>query len=172
MVLEVLHYPNPILKKRSKEIVEFNSQLHIFLDDMYDTMVDKEGVGLAAIQVGRDIRALIVNLPREDKKQYKEDLLEMINPRMLHHSGEIFFTEGCLSIPHFYDDVLRFNAVEVEYFNRLGEKQIIRAEGYLSVAIQHEMDHLDGILFIDRLSLPKKKRFQKDFKKSSKKERK
>lgn len=164
MVLEVLHYPNPILKRKSKEVTQFDKRLHAFLDDMYDTMLAREGVGLAAIQVGREIRALIINLAREDKKQYKEDLLEMINPQILNKTGEIFFTEGCLSIPKFYEDVLRFNEVEIEYSDRLGEKQKIKAEGYLAVAIQHEIDHLDGILFIDRLSLLKRKKFEKEFK--------
>lgn len=170
MVLEVLHYPNPILKRKSKEINQFDQELHSFLDDMYDTMLDREGVGLAAIQVGREIRALIINLAREDKNQYREDLLEMINPKILDKRGEIFFTEGCLSVPNFYEDVLRFNEVEIEYFNRLGQKQSLKAEGYLAVAIQHEMDHLDGILFVDRLSLLKRKKFQKEFKKRLKEE--
>lgn len=170
MVLEVLHYPNPILKRKSKEVACFDENLHSFLDDMYETMLAKEGVGLAAIQVGREIRALIINLAREDKNQYKEDLFEMINPQILNKSGEIFFTEGCLSVPNFYEDVLRFNEVEIEYCNRLGEKQHLKAEGYLAVAIQHEMDHLDGILFIDRLSLLKRKKFQKEFKKLLKEE--
>lgn len=172
MVLEIVHYPNPILKKRSKEIDAFDEGLHSFLDDMYETMIAKDGVGLAAIQVGREARALIVNLAREDKKQYKDDLFEIINPKILNQSGEIFFTEGCLSIPNFYDDVLRSNEIEIEYFNRFGERQELKAEGYLAVAIQHEIDHLDGILFIDRLSLLKRKKFQKEFKKRLKEEKK
>lgn len=164
MILEVLHYPNPILKKKSKEVQSFGEELHQLLDDMYETMLSSNGVGLAAIQVGVELRVLLVNIPREDKKQYKEDLLEIINPQILHKSGEIFFTEGCLSVPNFYEDVLRFDEIELAYHNRFGEVQKLKAKDYLAVAIQHEMDHLDGILFIDRLSLMKRKRFEKEFK--------
>lgn len=172
MVLEVLHYPNAILKRKSQEIACFDAELHSFLDDMYDTMLAKEGIGLAAIQVGKEIRALIINLAREDGKQHKEDLLEIINPKVLSCSGQIFFTEGCLSIPNFYEDVLRFNGVKIEYHDRFGQRKTLEAEGHLAVAIQHEIDHLDGILFIDRLSLLKRKKFEKEFKKRRKEDRK
>lgn len=164
MILEVLHYPNPLLKQRSQEITRFDDLLGQFLDDMYETMIARDGVGLAAIQVGKQIRALIINIPREDKKQYKEDLIEMINPMILHKSGEIYFSEGCLSVPNFYEDVLRFDEVVIEYQDRFGEKKTLEAKGYLAVAIQHEMDHLDGVLFVDRLSILKRKKFEKEFK--------
>ncbi|MCE3047737.1 peptide deformylase [Helicobacter kayseriensis] len=171
MVLDILHYPNPILKKRSRDVDLFNEELHQFLDDMYDTMIAKDGVGLAAIQVGRDIRALLVNIPREDKQQYKEDLLEMINPEIIHKEGEIFFSEGCLSVPNFYEDVLRFEELEVRYQDRFGNPQTLQAQGYLAVAIQHEIDHLNGVLFVDRLSIIKRKKFEKEFKKIQKSKR-
>lgn len=171
MVLDILHYPNPILKKRSRDVDLFDEELHQFLDDMYDTMIAKDGVGLAAIQVGRDIRALLVNIPREDKQQYKEDLLEMINPEIIHKEGEIFFSEGCLSVPNFYEDVLRFEELEVRYQDRFGNPQTLQAQGYLAVAIQHEIDHLNGVLFVDRLSIIKRKKFEKEFKKIQKSKR-
>ncbi|WP_027327247.1 peptide deformylase [Helicobacter pametensis] len=171
MLLEVLHYPNPTLKKRSKEVIRFDHELHTLLDDMYETMIAKDGVGLAAIQVGRDLRALIINLPREDKTQYKEDLLEIVNPKIMHKEGEIFFSEGCLSVPNFYEDVLRFDVIDIEYQDRFGQMCRLQAEGYLAVAIQHEMDHLDGVLFVDRLSIIKRKKFEKEFKRLQKNKR-
>lgn len=164
MILPILSYPNPSLKKRSSEVTSFDEKLHTLLEDMYETMLSRDGVGLAGIQVGEAQRILVINIPREDKKQYKEDLLEIINPKIIKKEGEIFFTEGCLSVPNFYEDVMRFDEVEIAYQDRFGNLQTLHAQGYLAVAIQHEMDHLDGILFVDRLSMMKRKKFEKEFK--------
>lgn len=171
MVLEVLHYPNPILKKKSQIVQDFGKEFHQFLDDMYETMLVKNGVGLAAIQVGVELRALLVNIPREDGKQYQDDLLEIVNPQILQREGEILFQEGCLSVPNFYEDVRRFDQIKLSYQNRFGEEKILDAQGYLAVAIQHEIDHLDGILFVDRLSLMKRKKFEKEFKRIQRKKK-
>lgn len=164
MILPILSYPDSKLKQRSSEVEVFDEKLHTLLDDMYETMLSREGVGLAGIQVNVPQRILIINIPREDKIQYKEDLLEIINPEITKKEGEIFFTEGCLSVPSFYEDVLRYDEVELSYQDRFGNPQTLEAQGYLAVAIQHEMDHLDGILFIDRLSMMKRKKFEKEFK--------
>lgn len=164
MILPILSYPDSKLKQRSSEVEVFDEKLHTLLDDMYETMLSREGVGLAGIQVNVPQRILIINIPREDKTQYKEDLLEIINPKITKKEGEIFFTEGCLSVPSFYEDVLRYDEVELNYQDRFGNPQTLEAQGYLAVAIQHEMDHLDGILFIDRLSMMKRKKFEKEFK--------
>lgn len=164
MILPILSYPDSKLKQRSNEVEVFDEKLHTLLDDMYETMLSREGVGLAGIQVNVPQRILIINIPREDKIQYKEDLLEIINPKITKKEGEIFFTEGCLSVPSFYEDVLRYDEVELSYQDRFGNPQTLEAQGYLAVAIQHEMDHLDGILFIDRLSMMKRKKFEKEFK--------
>lgn len=164
MILPILSYPDSKLKQRSSEVEVFDEKLHTLLDNMYETMLSREGVGLAGIQVNVPQRILIINIPREDKIQYKEDLLEIINPKITKKEGEIFFTEGCLSVPSFYEDVLRYDEVELSYQDRFGNPQTLEAQGYLAVAIQHEMDHLDGILFIDRLSMMKRKKFEKEFK--------
>lgn len=164
MILPILSYPDSKLKQRSSEVEVFDEKLHTLLDGMYETMLSREGVGLAGIQVSVPQRILIINIPREDKIQYKEDLLEIINPKITKKEGEIFFTEGCLSVPSFYEDVLRYDEVELSYQDRFGNPQTLEAQGYLAVAIQHEMDHLDGILFIDRLSMMKRKKFEKEFK--------
>ncbi|WP_083986070.1 peptide deformylase [Helicobacter enhydrae] len=168
MILPILHYPDPMLKTISQEVDVFDSSLHQLLDDMYETMITNNGVGLAGIQVGVSKRILLVNIPREDQKQYKEDLFEIINPRIVEKSGEIYFTEGCLSVPDFYEDVLRFEHIKIVYQDRYGKQQTLEAKGYLAVAIQHEMDHLEGILFVDRLSILKRKKFEKELRRIQK----
>ncbi|MBQ2430550.1 MAG: peptide deformylase, partial [Campylobacter sp.] len=105
MVLEVLTYPNKILFEKSKKVAKFDENLAKFLDDMYETMIAKNGIGLAAIQVGNPIQALVINLANEDGKQDKNDLLEIINPQILKADGEQIYQEGCLSVPGFYEDV-------------------------------------------------------------------
>lgn len=168
MILEVIKYPNKSLRKKSKNIECFDSKLHTLLDDMYDTMIAQKGVGLAAIQVGIPLKALIVNIPREDEKQYKQDLLEVINPTFKSLKGQIIWNEGCLSVPGFYEEVQRYDDIELEYFNRFGEIQNLNAKSFLAVALQHENDHLDGVLFVDRLSILKRKKFEKELKKLKK----
>ncbi len=165
MVLDIVEYPDKRLRQKSKEVKEFNEELHLFLDDMYDTMMDQSGIGLAAIQVARPIRALIINLPDEEGNQDKENLLEMINPVITHKEGEIYYQEGCLSVPTFYEDIKRFEKVSVNYQDRFGNTKSIEAEELLAIAIQHEMDHLEGILFIDKLSYARRKKFEKEYKK-------
>ena len=133
---------------------------------MYETMIAKNGIGLAAIQTGEAKRILIVNLvDEESKKQRKEDLLEIINPKILRKEGEIIYQEGCLSVPGYYEDVKRAEFITLEYQDRFGERKELEADGLLSVAIQHEMDHLDGHLFIERIGYNKRKKFDKEYKK-------
>ncbi|MCE3036287.1 peptide deformylase [Helicobacter anatolicus] len=166
-ILEVLSYPNDILRKKSSKVEKFDSKLHVLLDDMYETMMQRDGVGLAAVQVGVLQRVLLVNIPREeDGKQYKEDLYEIINPVILHKSDEIYWDEGCLSVPGFYEKVKRYKNISLGYQDRFGNERVLKAEGFLAVAFQHEMDHLEGILFIDKLSILKRKKFEKELKKA------
>ncbi len=168
MIREVITYPNKLLRTKSEDVVEFNEELHTLLDDMYETMLDHNGVGLAAIQVAIPLNILIINLPNEEDVQDKEDLIEAINPVITHKDGEQVFTEGCLSVPGFSEDITRANHIVVEYFNRFGEKQTMECEGFLSVAWQHEMEHLTGHLFIENLSIIKRKKFEKEWKKNHK----
>jgi len=176
MIREILVYPDKRLKLISKEVEVFNGALHDLLDDMYETMRTKNGVGLAAIQIGVDQRVLIINVPLEDKDgesyseehskndQPKENTLEMINPVVIEKGGREKFQEGCLSIPGVYEDIERAKHVKVEYFDRDGEKQSIEDDGFLAVAMQHEIDHLDGKVFIEKLSYIKRKKFEKEWK--------
>ena len=166
MIREVITYPNKLLRKKSVDVVKFDEELHTLLDDMYDTMILENGVGLAAIQVGIPLNILIINLPDEEKDiQEKENLIEAINPILTHKDGVQIFLEGCLSVPGFNEEIKRAQHIIVEYYNRNGEKQTMEAEDFLAVAWQHEMEHLTGHLFIENLSFTKRKKFEKEWKK-------
>ena len=139
-------------------------KLHTLLDDMYETMMAQSGVGLAAIQVAVPLNVLIISLPNEEDIQEKKDLIEAINPVITHKDGTQIFTEGCLSVPGFTEDVKRAQHIIVEYFDRNAEKQTMECEDFLAVAWQHEMEHLAGHLFIENLSIIKRKKFEKEWK--------
>ena len=168
MALPIITYPDKRLKERSAEVTAFDEKLHKLLDEMYDTMIVSNGIGLAAIQVAHPIRALIINLADEEGNQHKEELLEIINPVITRSEGTTFYQEGCLSVPGFYEDVDRFETVTLRYKDRHGVEHTIEADGLLSVAIQHEMDHLEGKLFIEKLSYARRKKFEKEYKKLQK----
>lgn len=168
MIREVITYPNKLLREKSKDVVKFDEELHTLLDDMYETMIAENGVGLAAIQVAIPLNILIINLPNEEDVQDKEDLIEAINPVITHKDGVQVFVEGCLSVPGFTEEVKRAQHIIVEYYNRYGEKQTMECEDFLAVAWQHEMEHLAGHLFIENLSIVKRKKFEKEWKKKLK----
>lgn len=161
MIKEILTYPNKILLEDSIDVISFDNNLHALLDDMYETMMDANGVGLAGIQVGEKLNILIINLPREDKELYKEDLIEAINPKIIDSSGEQYNEEGCLSVPDFQARIKRFEDITIEYYDRFGKKYTEDINGFLAVAWQHELDHLKGGLFIQRLSILDRKKFKK-----------
>jgi len=171
MVRDIVIYPDKRLKLISTEVTEFNSELHSLLEDMYDTMFSKKGVGLAAIQIGVAKRVLIINLPDEnddDALPLKSETLEIINPVFIKKEGSCKHQEGCLSIPGIYEDIIRAEHIIVEYQNRYGEKKTIENNDFLAIAIQHEIDHLDGKVFIEKLSFIKRKKFEKEWKKKHK----
>ncbi|EDM23582.1 peptide deformylase [Caminibacter mediatlanticus TB-2] len=171
-ILDIVTYPNKILKQISKPVERFDSELHKLLDDMYETMIAKNGIGLAAIQVGVPIRALLIDLGDEEGKQSKDTLIEVINPEFLEWDGSLKYNEGCLSVPDYFDEVERYKKVKVKFFDRFGKEHIVDAEDLLSVAFQHETDHLDGHVFIERLDYIKRKKFEKEWKKLLKKRKK
>ena len=171
-ILDIVTYPNKILKEISRPVERFDNELHKLLDDMYETMTVKNGIGLAAIQVAVPIRALIIDLGDEEGKQSKDTLIEVINPEFLEWEGVQKDKEGCLSVPEYFDEVERYSNVKVKFFDRFGKEHIIEADGLLSVAFQHETDHLDGHLFIERLDYIKRKKFEKEWKKLLKQKRK
>jgi len=171
MIRDIVIYPDKRLKEISKKVTEFNDELHSLLDDMYDTMVNKKGVGLAAIQIGVAKRVLIINLPEDDSDDViinKEETLEIINPIFIEKDGQCKHQEGCLSIPGFYEDIERAEHIVMEYQDRHGEKKTIDNKDFLAIALQHEIDHLDGKVFIEKLSILKRKKFEKEWKKKFK----
>jgi len=171
MIRDIVIYPDKRLKEVSTPVTEFNEELHALLDDMYDTMLSKKGVGLAAIQIGVAKRVLIINLPEDDSDDVvikKEDTLEIINPVFTTMEGNCKNQEGCLSVPGFYEDIERASHVVVEYQDRHGEKKTIDNKEFLAIALQHEMDHLEGKVFVEKLSILKRKKFEKEWKKKQK----
>jgi peptide deformylase len=168
MILPIITYPNKQLKTRSKEVVAFDPLLHRFLDDMFETMMSSNGIGLAAIQVANPIRVLILCIPDEEGNQHKENVLEIINPVMHQQKGNVLYQEGCLSVPGFYEDVERYETLTLHYQNRHGEACTLEANELLSIAIQHEIDHLEGKLFIEKLTYNRRKKFEKEYKKALK----
>lgn len=165
MLREIITYPDKRLFTKSQEVLEFDKELHALLDDMYETMIARNGIGLAAIQVAISKRALVINLLNDDEVQDKADLLEVINPQIIEKSGETTFSEGCLSVPGYYEEVQRYEQIKVKFQDRFGNKITQEMDGLLAIALQHEMDHLDGHLFIEKLSYTKRKKFEKEFKK-------
>ena len=182
--LKILTYPDPILRKKCTPVEEIDDELIKLLGDMADTMYDAPGIGLAAPQVGVTKRVIVVDIkPRERSNASTEEeeillppdrseLIELINPEIVCSDGEIVGEEGCLSIPGFVSDVKRKYEVVVEGYNREGEAVQIECEDLLARVFQHEIDHLDGILFIDRLGRLKRELLKKKIEKALGKEEK
>lgn len=178
MIREILVYPNPILRKKSQDVKEFNEELHTLLDDMNETMLASNGVGLAAVQIGVVQNILIINIPvdneedpTQEPQQIPENLIEAINPVITHKDGEQVHQEGCLSVPGIYEDITRAQHIIVEYYDRFGTKQTMECEDFIAVAWQHEMEHLSGHVFIENLSFLKRKKFEKEWKRKTKKKK-
>ena len=168
MIREVLIYPDRRLKLASKDVEVFDGELHALLEDMKETMYASDGIGLAAIQIGVAKNVLIINLADEEGEQEPENLVEIINPVILEAHGSITYQEGCLSVPSVYEDVTRKEDIKVRYFDRHGVMVEKELNGLMAIAFQHELDHLQGHLFIEKLSYLKRKRFEKDWKKKLK----
>lgn len=145
-IRKIVTYPAEVLEKKCRPVVKFDRKLAKLLDDMYDTMIEYDGVGLAAPQIGIDERIAIVDIDDES------GTIEMINPRIINTSGEQTGPEGCLSFPDLFGEVTRPNYVKIEAFDRKGKKFTLEAEEFLARAIQHEIDHLDGVLFTSKVS--------------------
>lgn len=164
MIREIITYPDKRLYQKSKEVNVFDEKLHTLLDDMYDTMISKNGIGLAAIQIAVPLKVVVINLLNEDGEQLRENTIEAINPKIITKEGSTTFEEGCLSVPGFYEIVQRAEIIEVLYQDRFANKIKRKMDALLAIAMQHEMDHLDGHLFIERISYLKRQKFQKAYK--------
>ena len=148
-------FGDPVLRQKAQPITEFDDALRALVADMHETMKAYEGVGLAANQIGIARRLLVVDVPLDDDHRERHAL---INPEITKRSGSETGEEGCLSIPGIYEDVVRSERLTVRALDEHGQPVEIVADGYLARAIQHEVDHLDGVLFVDRLS-PLKRQF-------------
>jgi len=168
MKLKIVEYPDKRLKQKSLKVEKFDEDLHKLLDSMYEIMMSSNGIGLAAIQVAHAKEIFILNIPDEDGNQPDENLIEIINPVITKKNGSTTYQEGCLSVPGFYEDIKRFDEIQLSYQDRYGNTKNMDANGLLSIAIQHEIDHLYGILFIDKLSYSRRKKFEKEYKKAQK----
>jgi peptide deformylase len=153
-VKKILTEPNKLLRQISKSVDKIGDAERTLMDDMLDTMYDAPGIGLAAIQIGVPKRIIVMDLGRdEDNKEPRY----FVNPVIKNKNEEkAKYEEGCLSVPDQFAEIERPNSCEVEYLDYNGKKQVLKADGLLATCIQHEMDHLEGILFIDYLSKLKK----------------
>ena len=160
---EILVVPHPVLKQVSKPVAKVDDTLRALMDDMLETMYDAPGIGLAAIQIGEPVRVIVMDLAREGEPKAPQ---YFVNPEILWASEETQpYEEGCLSVPEYYDEVERPAQVKLRYLNYQGEQVEEDAEGMYAVCIQHEIDHLDGVLFIDHLSRLKREQAIKKVKK-------
>lgn len=159
-IREILHYPEPLLKKKSAPVTVFDQQLAQLAQDMVETMYDAPGVGLAAPQVGELLRLIVLDCSGSDAPA---DLIVAANPEIIAAAGESYEEEGCLSIPGFCTTVKRHQEVTLRYQDPTGQVHERHADGLLAIGIQHEIDHLEGILFVDRLSPLKRSIFKKKY---------
>jgi peptide deformylase len=161
-LLKILHYPDPRLHTVAKPVEAVTDKIRQLASDMAETMYAAPGIGLAATQVDRHIRMLVADISEE-----KNNLLALINPRILMKEGEIVHEEGCLSVPGIYDKVTRAEHIRVQATNLAGETFDLEANGLLAVCIQHEIDHLNGKVFVEYLSRLKQSRIKNKLTKQS-----
>jgi peptide deformylase len=162
-IREILTVPHPALKQVSKPVAAVDDAVRALMDDMLETMYDAPGIGLAAVQIGEPHRVIVMDLAREEETKAPR---YFVNPEILWLSEETqAYEEGCLSVPEYFDEVQRPTKVRLRYLNYRGETVEEEAEGLFAVCIQHEMDHLDGVLFIDHLSRLKREQAVKKVKK-------
>jgi len=163
MVRTILTYPDPELKKHSAPVTVITDKTRELVKDMTETMYDAPGVGLAAPQIGVHQRVIVIDVSAKDEPT---ELIVAVNPEIVHAEGESYEEEGCLSVPKYSANVRRHARVVVKALNLEGEEVTYRADDLLAIAFQHEIDHLDGILFIDHLSPLKRGIFRKRYQRS------
>ncbi len=162
-ILNILEFPDPKLRTRAAPVGRVDDKLRQLIDDMFETMYQAPGIGLAATQIDVHRRLLVADVSAD-----KNDPHILINPAMLAKDGVAVTEEGCLSVPGVYEEVERAEHIRVRFLNRDGEEQIRDFEGLLAVCVQHEMDHLEGKLFVDYLSEAKRQRIRKRLEKDRK----
>lgn len=165
-VREVLVFPHNKLRTKAKEVSVFDDELKTLIQDMFDTMYADDGIGLAAPQIGVDKRIVVMDVASNDGKSSEQMVL--INPVITKKEGEVISNEGCLSVPEYRADVNRAEKITIEALNAEGAPVVYEADGLLAICMQHELDHLDGVLFIDYLSRLKRDRLLTKYKKYKK----
>lgn len=163
--LPILLYPSPLIRKKSLPVMSINGELQRLIDDMMETMHSAPGVGLAAPQVGA-LKQVIVLAPHDERKLARP--LALINPELVVGEGQIVEEEGCLCIPDLREGVPRFKRVVVKAYDRNEKEIVLEGSGLLARILQHEIDHLNGVLFIDRLSTAKRELVKRRLKKAAK----
>lgn len=159
-ILNILHFPDPRLRTRAAPVTQVDASIRQLVDDMFDTMYDAPGIGLAATQVNVHQRVIVIDVSEE-----KNEPRIFINPEIISRDGVEEMDEGCLSVPGVYETVERAERVKVRALNRDGQPFELETDGLLAVCIQHEMDHLEGKLFVDYLSSLKRERIRKKLEK-------
>lgn len=167
---EILVYPDDRLRRPTEEVTEFNDELKSLVQDMFDTLKEADGIGLAAPQIGVSKKVVIIHIEEKDDegKLVEEHRLVLVNPKFLEKHGQTEYAEGCLSIPSFYEKVQRAERVKLQAQDENGETHVYDADGLLAICMQHELDHLEGHLFIDHISSLKRDRIIKGLKKKEK----
>jgi peptide deformylase len=165
-ILNILHFPDPRLRNRARPVEQVDESVRRLVDDMFETMYEAPGIGLAATQVDVSWQVIVIDISEDRDQPFC-----LINPVILETAGEESMDEGCLSVPGVYEKVIRAEKIRVRALNREGEPFEMEVEGLLAVCIQHEMDHLDGKLFIDYLSNLKRQRIRKKLIKESRQEK-
>jgi len=168
MIRTILTYPNPTLKKKSAPVTIITDAVRELVQDMAETMYDAPGIGLAAPQIGVHQRVIVIDI---SGKNDPPDLIVAINPEIIFAEGEAYEEEGCLSVPDYAANVKRRARVIVKALDLNGAEQTWKAEDLLAIAFQHEIDHLDGILFVDHLSTLKRELFQRKARKAAEEKR-
>jgi len=159
-ILDILHFPDPRLRTRAEPVADVTDAVRQLVDDMFETMYAAPGIGLAATQVNVHQRVVVIDLSQD-----QDQPMVFINPEILEKTGVEEMDEGCLSVPGFYERVQRADRVKVRALDRQGQRFELDADGLLAVCIQHEIDHLDGKLFVDYLSQLKRHRIRKKLEK-------
>jgi peptide deformylase len=160
-LLDILHYPDPRLRLQARPVAAVTEEIRTLVANMFETMYAAPGIGLAATQVDVQLRVIVIDISRT-----REAPLCLINPEILDREGEEEMEEGCLSVPGFYETVRRSDKVRIKYLSLDAEEMVIDADGLLAVCIQHEIDHLDGKLFVDYLSTLKRNRIRRKLEKA------
>lgn len=161
-IRKIIKYPDPVLRKKAQAVASFDNGLHTLVEDMADTMYDAPGVGLAAPQVGESIQVIVLNISSDDDKQ---EFIPLINPEITESEGNQVDEEGCLSVIDLTSNVKRKKKIRVNYQDIHGKQHEMEAEDRMAIILQHEIDHLHGILFIDHLSPLKRNLYKKKLKK-------